>query len=91
MDTKERTRENRLRRQLDRMGYRLVRSGRKDPAALDYDRCKVIDERTGAVVLGEGEFRGLASATLDDVEQWIERRVDAAQSNAGRRSDADES
>jgi hypothetical protein len=68
-------RENRIRRKLDRMGYRLVRSRRKDPDARDYGKYTVVDLEAGGAVFGQNPVHGRAEATLDEVEQWIRERT----------------
>lgn len=62
-------RENRLRRIAERRGYRLSRSNRRDPAAIDYGRYMVIDDVTLDAVLG-GRPRAY-SASLEDVEAFF--------------------
>jgi hypothetical protein len=60
--TPEKTREIRIRRTLDRRGYTLSKSRRRDPHALDYGRYTISDG-TGTAVF---ETTG-----LDGVETWI--------------------
>ena len=67
----EKSRENTLRRKLDRMGYRLQRSRRKDPDAIDYVCYWIVDAETNVVIFGQGAL-GRPTATLDEIEQWIE-------------------
>ena len=49
-DVPTKVRENRLRRVADRRGRRLVKSGRRDPNALDYGLFALIDYETGGAV-----------------------------------------
>ena len=67
MITSEKVRENRIRRVLKRQGYRLVKSRRRDPQALDYGDYMIVDERK-CCILGKDPWS--FSATLDEVEEW---------------------
>jgi hypothetical protein len=60
VEAREKAREVRLRALLDRRGYRLVKSHRRDPYALDYGY-SVLLKASGKVVSGP-------RMTLDDVE-----------------------
>ena len=74
MTPAEKVRENRLRRKLDRMGYRLVKSKRKDPDSVGFGLYAVADKVTGRPV--NDTARDLHSWTIADVERWItDRRV----------------
>jgi hypothetical protein len=70
MDTAERVRENRLRRMADRQGLRLEKSRRRDPRAVDYGKYMIVDQATGAVVVGTGPI-GRPTWDLDQVEAWL--------------------
>jgi hypothetical protein len=72
VSSKDRTREQRLRRKAERQGLALRSSGRRDPDALDYGRYFLVDERN-AVVVGT-TATGRANFTLDDVEVYLTRR-----------------
>jgi hypothetical protein len=61
----EKARENRLRRAAVRQGYRLVKSRRRDPRALDYGMYWIVNE---ANVIEAGHNQGL---NLDEVEAWL--------------------
>jgi hypothetical protein len=61
----EKVRENRLRRAAERQGYRLVKSRRRDPMALDFGRW-FLDELDDPSMTIEPD--GL---TLDQVEAWL--------------------
>ena len=74
MDTAERVRENRLRRMADRRGLRLVKSRRRDPQAIDYERYMLVDQATNAVVAGTGAI-GRPSWDLDQVEAWLTKEA----------------
>jgi excisionase family DNA binding protein len=50
--TAERTRDQRLRRMADRQGYRLAKSRRRDPRAIDFDKWVLLDKFTGGVIYG---------------------------------------
>lgn len=56
---------NRLRLVAQRQGYRLRRSARRDPRALDYGRYWLLDQ-DGATVLG-----GSHGVTLDQAAQFL--------------------
>jgi len=64
-------RENRLRRKLDRMGYRLTKSRVRDPDALTYGGYQIEDIQTGGVVAGWGNANRGYALDLDEVEVWI--------------------
>jgi hypothetical protein len=67
----EKVRENRLRRMAGRQGYRLEKSRRRDPRALDYDRYYITDISTRTVVTGLiADRHGMS---LDDVEAYLTR------------------
>ena len=78
MDTSSKVRENKARRVLDRRGYVLYKSRRRDPHAIDYGGYMIADSQTQAVVAG-ADPRAF-SLTLEDVEAFIEAR---ASSKAG--------
>ena len=59
MDNEAKTRENLVRRMLARQGYKLSKSRRRDPRALDYGRYTI---SRGAVTMN--------FASLDEAEQW---------------------
>ena len=72
MDTKEKVRENRLRRKAKRQGLNLTTNGRRDPDALDYHARYRI----------EGGPEGL---TLDEVEAWLTAPPDSRAAERGQR------
>jgi len=51
-DSEYKVRENRMRRVLQRRGYRLMKSKRRDPRAYDFGGYMIIDARTRCVVRG---------------------------------------
>jgi hypothetical protein len=57
--TAEKTQEIRVRRMLDRQGYKLSKSRRRDPKALDYG--------TFTISRGAAQF---TVGSLDEAEQW---------------------
>lgn len=69
MTTDDKTTENRLRRMAQRQGFTLVKSRRRDPRALDYDRYMIVDSTTNCVVAGADT--GRLSMSLDDVETFL--------------------
>ena len=70
MAESEKVRENRLRRKADRLGYRLEKSRRRDPDALDHGMYWLIDLDHGGVAHGSSAL-GLPNLTLDEVEEWL--------------------
>ena len=50
-----------------------MKSRRRDPRALDFGRYAITDQATGAVVAGGDGFNGYG-LTLDDVDQWVNRK-----------------
>lgn len=50
--TEEKIKENRIRRQLDRMGYQLRKSRLRDAKAVGYGGYMITDKWTNAVVAG---------------------------------------
>lgn len=68
MDMKEKTRENRLRRKLERMGYRLTKSRRRDPRAYDFGGYMILDAWNNNEIAG-GHPYGY-SMNIDDVENF---------------------
>jgi hypothetical protein len=75
MNEDPKVRENRLRRIADRRGYRLEKSARRDPKALDFSRYRLIDVRAKRAVLGSDHG---FSATIDEVEAFLDGRPDQA-------------
>jgi hypothetical protein len=66
----EKVLENRLRRQLQRMGYRLMKSRARDPYDITFAGYQVVDVRNGLAAGHGNAGRGYA-LTLDGVEDWI--------------------
>lgn len=65
----DKIRENRARRAASRQGLRLVKSKRRDPRALEFEKYALVNRETGAVVHGEVESpRGL---TLSEIERVL--------------------
>ena len=62
----EKVRENRLRRMADRQGYRLTKSRRRDPRAIDYGSYWLADASTNGPVLGEQW-----GTDLDEIEELL--------------------
>jgi len=61
--------ENRLRRMAERQGYRLQKSRRRDPRAVDYGGFMLIDIGKNFAVFGGNPFA--YSASLDDIEHFL--------------------
>jgi hypothetical protein len=68
--TADKTRETRLRRMAERQGYQLVKSRRRDPRAIDYDRWMIVNPYNNVIVAGT-EVTGRPHFTLDDIEAWL--------------------
>jgi len=60
--------ENRVRRMAERQGYRLMKSARRDPRAIDYDCWQIVDvtDRNRDPV-GEGY-----TLSFEDAEAWLQ-------------------
>ena len=67
----EKVLENRLRRQLQRMGYRLMKSRARDPYDITFGGYQVVDIRTNGLSGGHGNAGRGYGFTLDDVLDWI--------------------
>jgi hypothetical protein len=77
----EKVRENRLRQAVARQGCQLMKSRRRDPRALDFGRYAITNQVTGAVVAGGDGFNGYG-LTLDDVDQWVNRKEVSGQAGS---------
>jgi hypothetical protein len=69
MDQEDKVRENRLRRIAERRGFRLEKSRRRDPHAIDFGGYMLVDVRKNFAVLGADNFA--YSASLEDVENYL--------------------
>ena len=67
----DKIREDRFRRELDRMGYRLMKSRARDPHALTYGGYQIADHETGGLVGGWGNCNRGFAFDLDDVQEWL--------------------
>jgi hypothetical protein len=67
----EKTREDRLRRQLDRRGYALQKSAARDPHSLTSGGYQIIDLQTRGLVAGWGNANRGYAFSLDDVQSWL--------------------
>jgi hypothetical protein len=72
MDTSMKVRENRLRRMAERQGFRLVKSRRRDPRAINYGRYR-IEAADGVEATGFDSPMGWG-LTLDEAEAKLTRR-----------------
>jgi hypothetical protein len=72
----EKTRENRLRRALDRRGYRLEKSRARDPYSLTYGGYQIVDIHIGGLVAGWGNAERGYALDLDEVEKWVSETCD---------------
>jgi len=69
----DKVRENRLRRMADRQGFRLQKSGARDPRALTFGGYQLVDLQGNEVHGGEGNVgRGFA-ASLEEIERFLTR------------------
>jgi hypothetical protein len=66
----EKVRENRLRRALDRQGYRLMKSPARDPRSLTFGGYQIVDIEHGGVVAGWGNANRGYALNLDEAERW---------------------
>lgn len=67
----DKVRENRLRRMAARRGLQLIKSGRRDPQALDYGLYALIDPTTGGAVNPALVNMFTCSWSLDEVETYL--------------------
>lgn len=72
METSEKVRENRARRAVERRGFRLVKSRRRDPMAIGYGKYRV-ETGDGVEATGFGSTMGWG-LTLDEVEDRLTTR-----------------
>jgi len=72
--------ENRLRRTLDRRGYRLEKSRRRDPRAVTFGRYWVFENYNNTVVqsIPTSEHNCDATVTLDEIAAWCDSSGKAA-------------
>ena len=87
MDAKERVRERRIRRMAERQGYKLSRSARRDPRALDYGKYSLIDLRTRTRLFAD-ELSNYG-ATLDQIEAFLTRDLDEIEPKTWKEQDND--
>jgi hypothetical protein len=70
MTSAEKVLENRLRRMLDRRGYRLMRSRARDPRDLTHGGYHIVDHQ-GIIVAGRGNIGRNYAMTLAEVHEWV--------------------
>jgi hypothetical protein len=70
----DKVRENRLRRAVERRGFMLQKSRRRDPQAWDYGTYQIIDPDTNYLVAALRVDRGYG-LSLDDIERWLDGRL----------------
>lgn len=70
MDTSTKVRENRIRRTVERRGYRLVKNRRRDPMAIGYGMYRV-ETVAGAEAPGFESTPTGIGMTLDEVEHRL--------------------
>lgn len=66
----DKVREALCRRQLDRMGYKLMKSRARDPNALTYGGYQIIDVETTGLAAGWGNAERGYAFDLDHVVEW---------------------
>lgn len=71
MDTSAKVRENLVRRMVARRGYKLIKSRRRDPRAVDFGRYRV-EVAEGAEGAGF-KSPGGHGFTLDEIEERLSR------------------
>jgi hypothetical protein len=69
--TTEKTRENLARRQLDRMGYKLMRSRARDQRDITFGGYQIVDLETNGLVAGWGNANRGFALDLEGVEAWV--------------------
>jgi hypothetical protein len=72
MTAAEKVLENRLRRKLDRMGYRLMKSRARDPDDITYGGYQIVDVQINGLVAGNGNAGRCYALDLAGVQEWIE-------------------
>jgi hypothetical protein len=60
-----------FRRQLDRMGYRLMKSRTRDPRDLTFGGYQIVEVQSNGLVAGWGNVQRGFGLDLDDVEDWL--------------------
>jgi hypothetical protein len=65
MEKGEKARENRARRALERRGYRMAKSRRRDPHAIGYGEYVITNAR------GQAPRTRVVLSSIDEVEQWL--------------------
>ena len=68
----DKVRENRLRREVGRQGYVLVKSRARDPRDLTHGGYQIVHPAHGGLVAGWGNANRGYALDLDDVEEWTE-------------------
>jgi hypothetical protein len=66
MEKGEKARENRARRALERRGYRLSKSRRRDPHAIGYGEFTITNAR------GQAPRTRVVLLSVEEVEEWLE-------------------
>lgn len=69
--TKEKIRENRLRRMAERQGLKLHKIKRQDPRAIDYGTFYLVDLRLDSLVFPQSYGETGIGATVDEIEQYL--------------------
>ena len=83
-DQETKVKENRLRRIAQRRGYRLEKSRRRDPKAIDYDGFMLVDALKNFAVFGYHPFA--YSASIDDVESYLDEEPGVRLGKAKRKA-----
>jgi hypothetical protein len=77
--------ENQLRRKLDRMGYRLMKSRARDPDDLTFGGYQIVDVQINGLVAGFGNAGRGYSYSLDDVRGWVRDETEGENSRGTQR------
>lgn len=68
MDTKQHTKENRIRRMAKRQGYFIQKSGIRDSKGKEFNKARLCDIETGTIIFGE---QGKFNKTIDEIEEYL--------------------
>ena len=74
MTAKEKVMENRLRRKAHRMGFKLLKSRRRDPDAIDFGGYALADLELNCPMFGFSPF-GTPWATMDEVRAFLKEQT----------------
>jgi hypothetical protein len=84
MTREEKVVETQLRRKLDRMGYRLMKSRARDPDDLTFGGYQIVDVQMNGLVAGNGNAGRGYSYSLEDVGEWVKDEIESKKSRRGQ-------